>query len=72
MPAILPNAHKALNAEIEIGLMLPCNVIVFEKKGDTYVSAIRPSVAMGMIDNPGLVDVAGTIEEKLQRVIEGV
>ncbi len=67
-----PNAHKALNAEIEIGLMLPCNVIVYEKEGDTYVSAIRPSVAMGMIDNPGLVDVAGTIEEKLQRVIEGV
>ncbi len=67
-----PNAHKALEAEVEIGLMLPCNVIVYEQDGKTYVSAIRPSVAMGMIENPGLGEVASTIEEKLNRVIEGV
>jgi len=67
-----PNANKALNAEIEIGLMLPCNVIVYDEAGKTFVSAIRPSVAMGMIDNPALADVSGTIEAKLERVIAGV
>lgn len=67
-----PNADKALNAEIEIGLMLPCNVIVYEKAGKTFVSAIRPSVAMSMIENPGLKGIAGDIEAKLERVIAGV
>ncbi|MBB6481190.1 DUF302 domain-containing protein [Spirochaeta isovalerica] len=67
-----PNADKALNAEIEIGLMLPCNVIVYEKAGKTFVSAIRPSIAMSMIENPGLKGIAGDIEAKLERVISGV
>lgn len=67
-----PNAARALNAEIEIGLMLPCNVIVYEKDGETFVSAIRPGVAMSMIDNPALQEIAGDIEAKLQRVIEGI
>lgn len=67
-----PNANMALNAEIEIGLMLPCNVIVYEKEGKTFVSAIRPSVAMSMIDNPGLKTVSSEIEVRLERVIKGI
>ena len=63
-------ALKALNLETEIGLFLPCNVIVYEND-DTkvVVSAIDPLVMMGMIDNPGLVEIAEEVRDKLQAVI---
>ena len=67
-----PNAYKAIQAEPDIGLMLPCNVVLYTRDNSTVVSIIRPSVAMGMIDNPGLAAVAGTVEEKLQRVLDSL
>lgn len=65
-----PNAYKSLQAEIEIGLMLPCNVIVYQKDNDTFVSAVMPTIAMGMIDNKPLKDVAVNIENKLKNAID--
>jgi len=67
-----PFAHKALRAEYEIGLLLPCNVIVYERDGKVYVSAIRPTVAMGMVDNPELKGIAKEVEEKLRKVVENL
>lgn len=67
-----PMAHKALETEQDIGLMLPCNVIVYEKEGKTYVASIRPSVAMAMIDNPELKEIATGIEERLKNVIDRI
>jgi uncharacterized protein (DUF302 family) len=67
-----PAAYRALQAEPDIGLMLPCNVIVYEKEGKTYVSAIRPTLAMQMIDNDQLKEVALEIEAKLKRVIDNL
>ncbi len=67
-----PFAYQALQAEKEIGLFLPCNVIVYEEKGGTFVSAILPSEAMGMIDNPPLMEIARQVEEKLKKAIEFV
>ena len=43
-------AHKALQAEKEIGLLLPCNVIVYEDNSDVYVSTILPSSAMSVVE----------------------
>ncbi len=63
------SAYEAILAEENIGLMLPCNVIVFEKDNSTVVSIIKPSVAMGMIDNGDLKNVALRIENKLEHVI---
>jgi uncharacterized protein (DUF302 family) len=63
-------AHKAIQAEEHIGLLLPCNVILFEKEGKTVVSAIRPSVAMQMIDNPDLQSIAVSVEQSLYKVLE--
>lgn len=62
-------ALKALRAEPEIGLFLPCNVIVYMKEGKAFASAIRPTVAMGMIENAELADTAREVEEMLARVI---
>lgn len=65
-------AYKALQAEKEIGLMLPCNVIVYEQEGSVFVSTILPSVTMSMIDNKKLKNIATQVEEKLKRVIDSV
>lgn len=67
-----PFAHKALQAEKEIGLMLPCNVIVYENNEKVFVSAILPTKAMSMIDNPELKEIAEQIEEKLKKVVDSI
>jgi uncharacterized protein (DUF302 family) len=65
-------AHCAIEAEERIGLMLPCNVIVYEKADKTVVAAIRPTVAMQMIDNPELQSIAEQVERALRKVIESL
>lgn len=67
-----PAAHKALQAEQDVGLLLPCNVIVYEKEGKTFVSSIRPTVAMAMVENPELKEIATGIEEQLKKIIDSV
>ena len=67
-----PAAYRALQAEPDIGLMLPCNITVYRKEGQTYVSAIRPTMAMKMIDNVKLQEVAIEIEAGLKRVIDNI
>ncbi len=65
-------AHKALGAEESIGLMLPCNAIVYEKGGKTIVGIIKPSAAMGMIGNEELRGIAEIVEAKLKKVSESL
>jgi uncharacterized protein (DUF302 family) len=68
-----PNAFKALQAETDIGLMLPCNVVVYEvEKGKTIVAAVDPVASMMAIDNPALAQISGDIRTKLQRVIHAL
>jgi uncharacterized protein (DUF302 family) len=68
-----PLAYKALQAEENIGVMLPCNVIVQEKPdGKVQVSAINPMVAMQSVGNIALSDVAQTVTLKLQTVLNNL
>jgi len=65
-----PFAHQALTAELEIGLLLPCNVIVYETdEGGSVVSGLNPMVALGVVDNPALAAVAEQVTERIQRAI---
>ena len=64
-----PFAHKALQAEEHIGLLLPCNVIVYEKAGTTVVAAFDPMVMTAVVDNPGMQPIAKEVRERLDRVI---
>jgi uncharacterized protein (DUF302 family) len=66
------NAYKAILSEENIGLMLPCNVIVYEKGGKTVLSVIRPSVAMQMVDNVELQKISEEVEKKLKKVFDAV
>ena len=65
-------AYRALQAEKDIGLLLPCNVIVYEQDASTYISAILPTVAMSMVENEILRDIAEQVEEKLKKVIDSI
>ena len=67
-----PYAHKALLAEENIGLLLPCNVILYEKDDKTVLSVIKPTVAMNVIENPTLKEIAATIESKLKRAFDSI
>jgi len=67
-----PFAHKALQSEKEIGLLLPCNIIVYEDNGEVYVSTILPTVSMNMVENDNLEEIAKEIESKLISVIDAV
>lgn len=68
-----PFAYQSLQAETEIGLLLPCNVIVYEdNSGSTVVSAIDPESAMSMIGNPKLKEIAAQVGTKLKAVIESL
>ena len=67
-----PLAHQALLAEEELGLLLPCNVIVYEKNNKTVVSIFDPNVMAHLIDNPEMKFVAEEVKNKLQKVLEAV
>jgi len=65
-------AHKALQEETELGLLLPCNVIIYEKEGKTFVSAINPEIGMGFIENENLEKISEEVKKKLQKVISNL
>lgn len=66
-------AHQALSAETEIGLLLPCNVIVYEgKDGKTVVAAQDPDAALGLVGNPALAPIAKDARERLVRMIKSL
>lgn len=65
-----PFALQALQVEKEIGLMLPCNVIVYQEGVKIVVAAIKPTIFMGQMGNEKLSDIAKLVEEKLVRAIE--
>ncbi len=65
-------AHKALEAEKEIGLLLPCNVIVYQTEDDVHVSAMLPSAAMSAVENDAIADIAKEVETRLKKVVDAV
>lgn len=68
-----PFAYKALQSEEQIGLMLPCNVIVYvNDKNETVVAAIKPTVSMQSVNNDELREVAETIQNKLKNMINNL
>ena len=68
-----PFAHKALQAENKIGLMLPCNVVVQETSDhEIEVAAIDPIASMLAVENPKLKEVAEEVRIKLKMVIDNL
>jgi uncharacterized protein (DUF302 family) len=65
-------AHKALQAEENVGLLLPCNVVVQEKGSGTAVSVFDPMVMTHIVENPVIRSVATEVKAKLERVLEAI
>ena len=65
-------AYQALNVEIEIWLLLPCNIILYTKGRKNYVSTILPTVAMSFVWNESLMKIAQDAEVKLKEVIDNL
>lgn len=61
-------AHRALQAEHDLGLLLPCNVIVHEHDGRSAVAIVDPAAMLGVVNNPALRAVADEAKERLERV----
>ena len=64
-------ANRSLNAELELGLLLPCNVIVYEDEqtGGSVVSIVDPIAMMGFVGNPQLQPVATEARTRLEKVV---
>jgi uncharacterized protein (DUF302 family) len=69
-----PLANKALAAELEIGLLLPCNVIVYEddEQVGSVVSIVNPMQMLGVVDNPTMDSIAHEVQDRLQRVMNSL
>ena len=68
-----PSAYKSLQNEEQIGLMLPCNVIVYENSNNEIVAAaIDPLASMMAVKNEKLGEIALSIQAKLKKVIEAL
>ena len=68
-----PLAHQALCTDLQIGLLLPCNAIIYETDdGGSAVSIIDPMSMLSMVDSPELAAVAEQAQTRLKRVIEAI
>jgi uncharacterized protein (DUF302 family) len=67
-----PLAHKALTARPDVGLLLPCNVIVYEEGEATVVNIIDPLSMTNFIQDPALESVAEEARQRLKRVSESI
>jgi uncharacterized protein (DUF302 family) len=67
-----PFAYEAIQVEEEIGLLLPCNIIVYEKEGKVNVAAFDPMVITKILENSAILPVAQEMKARLERVIAAV
>ena len=68
-----PLAHQAVSAVPEIGLLLPCNVLVRENdEGKVRVSFMDPGAVLGLVDNPDVEPLAAEVKKRLERVLDAL
>ena len=68
-----PSAYQALSTVPEIGLLLPCNVVISQNDdGTIHVSAIDASLLLGVVERPELEEVARDVNDRLKKAIDAV
>lgn len=65
-------ADRGLRQEYELGLLLPCNVIVYEDDGGSVVAAVDPKAMLGVVDNDALGRIADEAGARLGRALEAL
>jgi len=64
-----PLAHRALSADLDVGLLLPCNVVVYEEGAGSVVEAMDPEAALGIVPVEALKPVAAEAKQRLERAL---
>lgn len=64
-----PLAYEALASEIELGALLPCNVVLYEDEGQVVVSAMDPVAVLSLVSSAEIEAIAGEVRERLERVL---
>jgi uncharacterized protein (DUF302 family) len=64
-----PLAHQALQDKPDLGVLLPCNVVVYQRSGVTHISAIDPERMLSTVDNNELAPVAADVKSRLGAVV---
>ena len=65
-----PLAHAALEAEPELGVLLPCNVVVYQEQGRTHLAAVDAEQMRSIVDNDELAPTAAAVRQRLAAVVE--
>ena len=65
-----PLAHRALETEPDLGVLLPCNVVVYERDGTTHISAIDAERMLSIVGNDALTPIAADVRQRLAAVVE--
>ena len=63
-------AHQALTAEPDLGVLLPCNVVVYTRGGETHISAVDAERMLSIVDNDALAPIAADVKRRLIAVVE--
>ena len=65
-----PLAHAALETEPELGVLLPCNVVVYQEQGRTHVAAVDAEQMLSIVDNNELTPTAAEVRQRLAAVVQ--
>lgn len=65
-------AHQALRTELDIGLLLPCNVVVYEDGDGSVVEVMDPESVLGLVENPQLPSLAREVKASMRRALDGL
>lgn len=67
-----PFAYQALKVIKDVGVMMPCNLVVYKDNGQTFVEAVMPTILMNFFQNEQLKPVAEQIEAKIKKVVDSL
>ena len=67
-----PLAYQALQEEINLGLLLPCNAVVYERDGQVYVGVVDAEKMLSVVGNPGMEQMARDVNRKLRSVVNNI
>ncbi len=67
-----PIAHQALEREINLGLLLPCNAVVYEKDGAVWAGAVDANAMLSLVGNAEMDAMADAVNQKLRRAVDSL
>ena len=67
-----PLAHRALEAEPELGVLLPCNLVIYQRQGQTHIAAVSAEKMLALVGNDELAEVASEVQRRLSAVVDRI